>query len=80
MISYNEFIEKISFAVEDNSLLEIEPHILFRSLENWDSLSEMSIIAMIDQEFNITIKSAEMSNLNTFQQLYDYIDSKTKNE
>lgn len=76
MMNYNEFVEKISEAIEDESFKNLKPNDFFRSHENWDSLSEMSIIAMIDHEFGITIKTIELNKLNTFEELFDYIKSK----
>lgn len=80
MISFTDFLEKFSYAIEDENAKNLKPNDSFRSLDNWDSLSEMSIIAMIDQEFNLTIKTSDMNSLITIQQLYDYIQSKCIND
>ena len=37
----------------------------------------MSIISMIDEEFGITIKAEEMAKINTLEEMYALIESRT---
>ena len=73
IITLDEFMLKFSEALEDDNIKNISTDIDFRELESWDSLAGMSIIAMIDQEFNIRIKSSEMDKLLSIKQLYEFI-------
>ena len=70
-VTFEEFKQKFSEAIEDELLLELEPNSSFKNLESWDSFSGMSIISMIDEEFGITIRSEDMMRLNTLEELYD---------
>ena len=72
-VTFEEFKQKFSEAIEDESLLELEPNSSFKNLESWDSFSGMSIISMIDEEFGITIRSEDMMRLNTLEELYDLL-------
>ena len=67
--------------------LELTPGVLkqktkFRDLPEWDSLSVLSILAMINSEFDITFSRKEFSSLNTIKQVYDFVMQKSgeKNE
>lgn len=74
--SFIEFKYKFSEAIEDESILNIEPHSNFKNLESWDSFSGMSIISMIDEEFGTTIKAEEMAKINTLEEIYALIESR----
>ena len=72
-VTFEEFKQKFSEAIEDELLLELEPNSSFKNLKSWDSFSGMSIISMIDEEFGITIRSEDMMRLNTLEELYDLL-------
>lgn len=68
-----QFRQKFSEAIEDETILKLEPNVSFKNLGSWDSFSGMSIISMIDEEFGITISSFEMGKINTLEELYDLL-------
>ncbi len=45
----------------------------FRDMEEWDSLANLSVIAMIDEEFNVVIDNAEFKRLNTLVDIVEAI-------
>ena len=51
---------------------------IFRDLEQWDSLAYLSVIAMIDEEFDIQIEGAEFKELKTIGDLIEEIVKKGK--
>lgn len=67
----NEFIEKFAEAVEMDDASVLTPETEFRSLEEWDSLSYLSVIAMIDEEFDVQIETPEFKQQKTIQDLYN---------
>ena len=75
-ITIEEFKKKFSMAIEDDAINELGNNSNFKDLESWDSFSGMSIISMIDEEFGVTIKTDEMSKINSLNELYDLISSK----
>lgn len=48
----------------------------FRDYETYSSLSELSVIAMLDSEFGIQIEMNEYNKLKTVGDLLQFIDSK----
>ena len=72
-VTFEDFKQKFSEAIEDELILDLEPNSSFKNLESWDSFSGMSIISMIDEEFGITIRSEDMMRLNTLEELYDLL-------
>lgn len=45
----------------------------FRSFEEWDSIANLSLIAMIDVEYEVIIENSVFKNINTLQELWDKI-------
>lgn len=48
----------------------------FRDNDEWGSLTGLSIIAMIDDEFDKTITGADLRSCKTIRALYELIQSK----
>ena len=49
---------------------------MFHELEEYSSLIALSIIAMVDEEYGVTIGANEMSAAVTIQDLFDTVKSK----
>ena len=72
----DEFIEKFAEQFDDTDASEITANTVFKELEEWSSLVALSVIAMVDEEFGITIKGDEIRNSNTVGDLYNAIIAK----
>ena len=67
------FIEKLEETLErDGGSVKMEDN--FRDYPEWDSLSVLTVLAMINEEFDITIPRQEFDKLITIQQLFDFIN------
>mgnify|MGYP000521151175 CR=1 FL=1 len=51
----------------------------FRSFDEWDSIGNLSIIAMIDDEFDVVIENNVFKNIITIQSLWDEIQKSKQN-
>ena len=52
----------------------IKPQDNFREYEIWDSLALLSLMAMLDDEYSITIPRDEFQKINTIEEMYNYIN------
>ena len=69
-----DFIEKFAEALDiEASELSVETE--FRTLEVWDSMVYLSVIAMLDEEYDIQIENAEFKTLKTIQDIINYIEA-----
>ena len=62
--------------------MEIEDRALslsdnFRDYEEWDSLANLSVIAMIDEEFEVVVEAEHFAKMCTLQEVYDKILTET---
>jgi acyl carrier protein len=71
-----EFIEKFVEATEVGSVDTLSADSKFRELDDWSSLAGLSVIAMFDMEFDITINGNDIRACQTIQDLYDLIAAK----
>ena len=70
------FIENFAaqFDETDASLFRAETK--FKELEEWTSLMALSIIAMVDNEYDVAIKGNDIRNSETIEDLYNIVKSK----
>ena len=67
------FIEKFAEALEIETTDVLSTETIFRELEEWDSLAYLSVIAMMDEEFEIKIENVEFKQLKTLGDIMNYI-------
>lgn len=71
-----DFIENFANQFDDTELDEFKAETVFKELDEWSSLIALSIIAMIDEEYDITIKGDDIRNSNTIEDLFNTIKAK----
>lgn len=71
-----EFIERFAELFDETDISEIKPDTKFRKLDEWSSLVALSLMAMIDDEYDISLKADEMRRANTIQELFDLVKNK----
>lgn len=71
----NKFLQlfKETLDIEDR---EINVSDEFRAYDEWDSIANLSVIAMIDDEFDVVIENSEFKNIKTIQCLWDEIQKR----
>jgi acyl carrier protein len=72
----NNFVMLFGEQFEDTFIEEFTPETRFRDIEEWSSLTALSIIAMIDEEYEKQISGAELKSVNTIEDLYNLVKSK----
>ena len=72
----NEFVAHFAEQFEDTEKSVFTPETKFRELEEWSSIMALSIIAMVDEEYDVTLKGAEMKAANTIAELFEIVKSK----
>ena len=72
----NEFIAHFAEQFEETDASVFTPQTVFHELDEYSSLIALSIIAMIDEEYDITIKGNDMRAAVTIEDLYNIVKSK----
>ncbi len=73
-----KFIESFAEALEIEDASKISEETEFRTLDEWDSLGYLNIIAMLDEKYGIQIENVQFKQLITIEDLIRYIDDATK--
>ena len=71
-----EFMEKFAEQFDETDASEFKPETEFKKLEEWSSLIALSIIAMADEEYDVTLKGDDIRNAVTIEDLYNTVKSK----
>ncbi len=71
-----DFIKNFAEQFEDTEASVFNADTKFRELDEWSSLSALSILGMIDEEYDIQLSPSEMRETNTIQELFDLVSSK----
>ena len=70
------FIENFANQFDDTDPSEIKADTVFKELDEWSSLIALSVIAMVDEEYDITIKGDDIRNSNTVEDLFNAVKAK----
>lgn len=71
-----DFIENFADQFDDTDASEIKADTIFKDLDEWSSLVALSVIAMVDEEYDVTIKGDEIRNSNTVEDLFNAVKAK----
>lgn len=71
-----EFIENFASQFDETDASVFTAETKFKTLEEWSSLTALSIIAMVDEEYDITIKGDDIKNSTTIEDLFNIVVSK----
>lgn len=71
----SDFIENFAAQFEDTDSAAFTPETKFRELDEWSSLTALSILAMVDEEYDVQLKADEMRKTNIIQELFDLVKS-----
>ena len=71
-----KFIENFAEQFDDTDPSEIRADTNFRDLEEWSSLVGLSVIAMIDEEYEVILNGEDMRKAHTVSELYEIVKNK----
>lgn len=71
-----DFIENFADQFDDTEASELSAETKYKELDEWSSLIALSVIAMVDEEYDVAIKGDDIRNSETIQQLFDIVQSK----
>ncbi len=75
-MNIEEFVENFAAQFDDTDEALFTAETKFRELDEWSSLTALSIIAMVDDEYDVIIKGNDIINSTTIQDLYDNVVEK----
>ena len=73
-----EFIENFAAQFDDTDEALFTADTQFKDLEEWSSLTALSIIAMVDDEYDVIIKGNDILRSDSIQDLFDVVLAKKR--
>jgi acyl carrier protein len=74
-LSLEKFLSLVKETLEIENQ-DIEANDQFRDYEEWDSLAALSILAMINQEFDVIISRIEFDQIRTIKEIFEFVNDK----
>ena len=71
-----EFIENFAGEFDETPMDAFAPETDYKSLDEWNSLTALSIISMIDEVYDKTITGADLRNHTTIEELAIFVENK----
>lgn len=75
-MTLDEFVVRFAGEFDETPEEKFKEDTIFKGLDEWSSLTALSIIAMIDEEFDVSITGADLRSVETIQDLYYLVISK----
>ena len=70
-----DFINNFASIFEETSVDSIQADTVYSELEEWDSVMVLSLISMIDQEYDAVVDVDEMNEARTVEDLFNCVKS-----
>ena len=68
-----QFIQQFAEQFDDTDLAEFSAETKFKALDEWSSLIALSVIAMVDEEYDVQIKGDDVRNASTIVDLFEIV-------
>ena len=72
----NIFLENMTEVLENTDPTEIHATSILRDFKEWDSLTALSLIAMVDQEYSVRLTGDDIQSAVTLEDIYNIIQKK----
>ena len=76
MKSLDEFVALFAEQFDETDANDITAETMFHDLDEWSSLIGLSVIAMVDEEFDVALKGDDVKGSATVADLYNKIIAK----
>ena len=71
-----DFIQNFADQFDDTDVSVLHADTVFKELDEWSSLIALSVIAMVDDEYEVTLKGDDIRNSNTIEDLFNNVKAK----
>lgn len=72
-MTLDDFVKAFAAEFDDTPAEQFTPATNFRELEEWGSLTALSIMDMVEEEMGIEITGADLRNTKTIEELYNLV-------
>lgn len=73
VMNINDFIKNFAEQFDDTDANVFTMDTVFKELDEWSSLTALSIIAMVDEEYDVLLKGDDIRNAETIDDLFEIV-------
>ena len=77
-MNLDQFIENFVDLFDETDPNTIQATTHFKEVEEWSSLVALSVIAMIDEEYDVEFRGDDIRSSNTVEDLYNIVKSRVE--
>ena len=70
------FLQKLSNVFDETDVSDLKPETIFRDIEEWDSLTALTLIAMVDEEYSVKLTGDDIKSSKTLNDIFEVIKNK----
>lgn len=74
-MTLEEFVKKVQGELQDTPADQVTAETNYKELDEWGSLTSLSLISMIEEEYDKLITGADVRARNSIKELYDFVES-----
>lgn len=75
-VEMNEFVQNFAAQFDDTEASEFSINTKFREIDEWSSLTALSIIAMVDEEYKVKLTGEEIRKSQFLSDIYNIVKLK----
>lgn len=75
-MNIEKFIQSFAAQFEETEASTFKADTKFKDLDEWSSLTALSVIAMVDEEYSTLIKGDDIRNASTIEELFNLVKAK----
>jgi len=74
-MTIDNFIKNFAELFDETDITLLNSETEYKKLEEWSSMMALSVIAMIDAEYNVQISGADIRSCKTVKDLFEKVNS-----
>lgn len=71
-----DFIENFAAQFDETDIADFKAETRFKELSEWSSLIALSVIAMVDEEYDVRVKGDDIRSAETINDLFEVVKSR----
>lgn len=75
-MTLDEFVARFAEEFDETPAEQFKAETVFKGLDEWGSLTALSIVSMVDEEYDKRITGADLRSVSTIEELYKLVESK----
>lgn len=73
-----DFLNKFANQFRKTPISEFAPDTNFWELDEWSSIVALSTVLMIEEEYGVSLRSADVKGVRTIRELFDVVKERTQ--